>query len=67
MTGKHPNIKVPAMTEPVQTDNYTLSDHLNTIIEHCGQGLIDYCIYDAGNVMLYRSISKEIARYLWNI
>lgn len=39
------------MTEPGQTDNYTLSDHLNTIIEHCGQGLIDYCIYDAGNVM----------------
>lgn len=39
------------MTEPGQTDNYTLSDHLNTIIEHCGQGLIDYCIYDTGNVM----------------
>ncbi len=33
----------------------------------------DMCTYsnkfmnDAGNVMLYRSISKEIARYLWNI
>jgi len=39
------------MTEPGQTDNYTLSDHINTIIEHCGQGIIDYCIYDTGNVM----------------
>ena len=36
------------MTEPGQTDNYSVSDHLNAIIEHCGTGIVDYCIYDTG-------------------
>ena len=39
------------MTEPGQTDEYSVSDHLNAIIEHCGNGLIDYCIYDTGEVI----------------
>ena len=39
------------MTEPGQTDNYTVSDHLNAIIEHCGQGIVDYCIYDTGEII----------------
>ena len=39
------------MTEPGQTDNYSVADHLNAIIEHCGQGLIDYCIYDTGEIV----------------
>ena len=39
------------MTEPGQTDNYTVSDHLNAIIEHCGNGIIDYCIYDTGEII----------------
>ncbi len=39
------------MTEPGQTDNYTVSDHLNAIIEHCGTGIIDYCIYDTGEIV----------------
>lgn len=39
------------MTEPGQTDNYSVSDHLNAIIEHCGTGLIDYCIYDTGEII----------------
>ncbi len=39
------------MTEPGQTDNYSVSDHLNAIIEHCGNGLVDYCIYDTGEVV----------------
>lgn len=39
------------MTEPGQTDNYSVSDHLNAIIEHCGQGIVDYCIYDTGEVI----------------
>lgn len=38
------------MTEPGQTDNYTLSDHINAIVEHVGQGLIDYCIYDTCDI-----------------
>ena len=39
------------MTEPGQTDNYSVSDHLNAIIEHCGQGIVDYCIYDTGEII----------------
>ncbi len=39
------------MTDPGQTDDYSVSDHINAIIEHCGNGLIDYCIYDTGEVI----------------
>ncbi len=39
------------MTEPGQTDNYSVADHINAIIEHCGQGIIDYCIYDTGEII----------------
>lgn len=39
------------MTEPGQTDEYTVSDHLNAIIEHCGKGIVDYCIYDTGEIV----------------
>lgn len=39
------------MTEPGQTDNYTVTDHINAIIDHCGKGIIDYCIYDTGEII----------------
>lgn len=39
------------MTEPGLTDNYSVADHINAIIEHCGTGLIDYCLYDTGEVV----------------
>jgi len=39
------------MTEPGQTDDYTVADHVKAIKEHCGDGLIDYCIYDTGEVV----------------
>lgn len=39
------------MTEPGQTDDYSVEDHIKAIIEHCGEGLIDYCIYDTGEVV----------------
>ncbi len=39
------------MTEPGQTDNYSVSDHLKAIIEHCGNGIVDYCIYDTGEII----------------
>lgn len=39
------------MTEPGQTDDYSVQDHIKAIIEHCGDGLIDYCIYDTGEVI----------------
>ena len=39
------------MTEPGLTDNYSVADHINSIVEHCGEGLIDYCLYDTGEVI----------------
>ena len=39
------------MTEPGQTDEYSVADHLNAIIEHCGKGVVDYCIYDTGEIV----------------
>ena len=39
------------MTEPGLTDNYSVADHINSIIDHCGEGLIDYCLYDTGEVI----------------
>ncbi len=39
------------MTESGQTDEYSVSDHLNAIIEHCGKGIVDYCIYDTGEIV----------------
>lgn len=38
------------MTEPGQTDNYTLSEHIKAINEHIGKGVIQYCIYDTGEI-----------------
>lgn len=46
------------MTEPGQTDDYSVSDHINAIIDHCGDGMIDYCIYDTGEI-----IPEYIKRY----
>ena len=39
------------MTEPGLTDNYSVADHVNAIVDHCGEGLIDYCLYDTGEVI----------------
>ena len=39
------------MTEPGQTDDYSVQYHIKAIIDHCGEGLIDYCIYDTGEVI----------------
>ncbi len=49
------------MTEPGETDNYTISDHINAITEHAGNGLIDYCIYDTGEIVpeYVRMYNKE--------
>ncbi len=49
------------MTEPGQTDNYTLSDHIKAINEHVGSGIIDYCLADTGEVVpeYIRKYNKE--------
>lgn len=38
------------MTEPGQTDDYSVDDHINAIFEHLGKGMIDFCICDTGDV-----------------
>lgn len=39
------------MTEPGQTDNYSISEHIQAIIDHAGSKIIDYCICDTGEVV----------------
>ncbi len=39
------------MTEPGQTDDYDVSDHINSILEHSGDGVIEYCISDVGEIV----------------
>lgn len=39
------------MTEVGQTDNYSLSDHINALHEHAGKGIIDYCIASDSDIM----------------
>ena len=39
------------MTEMGQTDEYTLSDHIKAIIDYIGEGIINYCIYDTGEII----------------
>lgn len=46
------------MTEPGQTDDYTLSDHLRAIHAHVGKGVIDYCLSDTTDL-----IPEYVRRY----
>ena len=39
------------MTEPGQTDDYDVSNHIESILEHSGDGIIDYCISDVGEIV----------------
>ena len=39
------------MTEFSQTDEYTLSDHIKAIQDYLGEGIINYCIYDTGEII----------------
>ena len=49
------------MTEPGQTDNYTLSDHIAALKAHVGDGVFDYCLADEGYVVpeYIRKYNKE--------
>ena len=39
------------MTEPGQTDNYSVSDHIAAITEHTRENIIDYCLGNAGEIV----------------
>lgn len=49
------------MTEPGQTDDYDLAEHIKAIQEHVGTGIIDYCLADTGEVVpeYIRKYNKE--------
>ena len=49
------------MTQPGQTDNYSLSEHIKAIQEHVGEGLFDYCLADTGEIIpeYIRKYNKE--------
>lgn len=49
------------MTEYGQTDDYSLYDHIKAIIDHAGKGIVDYCIYDTGEIVpeYIRQYNKE--------
>src|SRR5574344_926686 len=47
------------MTDPGQTDDFKLSDHIKAINDHTGGvGILDYCIYDTGDI-----VPEYIRRY----
>lgn len=54
------------MSEHGQTDNYTVSDVINSIHEHVGKGIIDYCIATDSDIMpeYIRKYNKEGADIL---
>ncbi len=39
------------MTKPGETDDYSLSDHIKAILEHANNKVIDYCVYDFGDIV----------------
>lgn len=39
------------MTEPGQTDDYDVSQHIQSILEHSGEGVVDFCISDVGEIV----------------
>lgn len=39
------------MTEKNQTNDYSLSDYINTIHEHAGKGLFNHCIFSDSDIM----------------
>ena len=51
------------MTEPGQTEDYSISEHIKAIEEHTGKGVIDYCIYDTGEIIpeFVRRYNKDSA------
>lgn len=52
-----PNI----MTQPGHTDDYNVSDHIDAIIEHAGNKIIEYCVCDNGEIIpeFLRKYNKE--------
>ena len=39
------------MTKMGETDSYKLSDHVKAIIDHAGKDIVEYCLYDTGEIV----------------
>lgn len=63
---KAPAIKIyvcNVMTQPGETTGYTAAKHVQTILDHVGSGLVDYCIVNTQAVhqMLYEKYAEQNA------
>jgi uncharacterized cofD-like protein len=38
------------MTQPGETDQYTVSDHVQALIDHAGYGIVDICLANSGPI-----------------
>ena len=38
------------MTQPGETDNYRLSDHVKTLVRHSHPGILNYCVVNTGDI-----------------
>lgn len=49
------------MTQPGETDDYTLSEHVKAIEKHCGKGLVEFVIANNGKVpeFYYEKYKKD--------
>lgn len=49
------------MTQPGETDGYTLSEHVKAIEKHCGKGLVEFVIANNGKVpeIYYEKYKKD--------
>ncbi len=43
-------------------DNYILSEHIKAINDHAGKGVIEYCIYDTGEI-----IPEYVRNIIWKV
>ncbi|HOM01650.1 MAG TPA: YvcK family protein [Acetivibrio sp.] len=52
------------MTQPGETDGYTVSDHIKALERHSFQGIVDYCIFNTADIpeLLKKKYSEDGAQ-----
>lgn len=57
-----------AMTQPGETDGYSVSDHIRTLVEHSHPRILDYCIVNNGEIPpeVLRRYEQESSRPVIN-
>jgi len=41
------------MTQPGETDGYSVSDHIKALERHSFEGIVDYCIFNTADILNY--------------